>query len=116
MQKAELQRSIYVVGALLVVAAVLLAPSEAWATQAGAGLDWEGPLQRLTTSIQGPVAFAISLLGVVVCGAMLVFGGEINEFVRRAIMLVLVVSVIAFAANLLTNLFNYGALVPAGLR
>ncbi len=98
--------------AALAAVVVLFTPGLAWAAQAGAGLAWEGPLQTLTRSIQGPVAFAISLLGVVVCGAMLVFGGEINEFVRRAIMLVLVVAMIAFAANILTGLFNYGALVP----
>ena len=98
--------------AALAAVVVLFTPGLAWAAQAGAGLAWEEPLQTLTRSIQGPVAFAISLLGVVVCGAMLVFGGEINEFVRRAIMLVLVVAMIAFAANILTGLFNYGALVP----
>ena len=102
--------------AALAVAVVIFRPGFAWAAQAGAGLAWEGPLQTLTRSIQGPVAFAISLLGVVVCGAMLVFGGEINEFVRRAIMLVLVVAMIAFAANILTGLFNYGALIPPSGR
>jgi type IV secretion system protein TrbC len=98
--------------AALAALVVVFMPGMAWAAQAGAGLAWEGPLQTLTRSIQGPVAFAISLLGVVVCGAMLVFGGEINEFVRRAIMLVLVVAMIAFAANILTGLFNYGAVIP----
>lgn len=97
--------------AALAAVVVALTPGVALAAPAGAGLAWEGPLQTLTRSIQGPVAFAISLLGVVVCGAMLVFGGEINEFVRRAIMLVLVVAMIAFAANILTGLFSYGALV-----
>ncbi len=105
-------RKMFFGAAALAAVVVLFTPGFAWAAQAGAGLAWEGPLQTLTRSIQGPVAFAISLLGVVVCGAMLVFGGEINEFVRRAIMLVLVVAMIAFAANILTGLFNYGALVP----
>ncbi len=105
-------RKLFFGAAALAAVVVLFTPGFAWAAQAGAGLAWEGPLQTLTRSIQGPVAFAISLLGVVVCGAMLVFGGEINEFVRRAIMLVLVVAMIAFAANILTGLFNYGALVP----
>ena len=59
----------------------------------------------------GPVAYAISLLGIVVTGAILVFGGEINEFVRRLIMLVLVISLMVFAADLLNTLFNKGAVI-----
>jgi type IV secretion system protein VirB2 len=58
-----------------------------------------------------PVAYAISLIGTVVTGAMLVWGGEINEFARRLIMLVLVISLIVFASNVLTTLFSTGAVV-----
>ena len=47
----------------------------------------------------------------VVTGAILVFGGEINEFVRRIIMLVLVISLMVFAADLLNTLFNKGAVI-----
>jgi type IV secretion system protein TrbC len=82
------------------------------ATGGGSGLPWETPLETLRDSITGPVAYTISLLGVVVAGAALVFGGEINDFVRRMIMLVLVISLIIFAANFLATLFNTGAVIP----
>jgi type IV secretion system protein VirB2 len=92
---------------------VLAAPDLASAsTGGGSGLPWETPLQTLRNSITGPVAYTISLLGVVVAGAALVFGGEINDFVRRMIMLVLVISLIIFAANFLSTLFNTGAVIP----
>ncbi len=78
---------------------------------AGSGLEWETPLQKIRDSVTGPVAYAISLLGIVVTGAILVFGGEINEFVRRLIMLVLVISLMVFAADLLNTLFNKGAVI-----
>ncbi len=81
------------------------------ASTGGTGLEWETPLEKVRDSITGPVAYAISLLGIVVAGAILVFGGEINEFVRRIVMLVLVVSLIVFAADILSTLFNRGALV-----
>ena len=42
---------------------------------------------------------------------MLVWGGEINEFARRLIMLVLVISLIILAGNVLTTLFNASAVV-----
>ena len=77
----------------------------------GGGLPWETPLQTLSNSIKGPVAYAVSLMGIVAAGAMLIWGGEINEFVRRIIMLILVISLIVFASNILTTLFNSGATI-----
>jgi type IV secretion system protein TrbC len=99
---------------LALLAYVLVAICDpAWAaTGGGSGLPWETPLETLRDSITGPVAYTISLLGVVVAGAALVFGGEINDFVRRMIMLVLVISLIIFAANFLSTLFNAGAVIP----
>ena len=81
------------------------------ASSGGGGLPWETPLETLRDSITGPVAYAISLMGVVVAGATLVFGGEINDFVRRIIMLVLVISLIIFSTNILSTLFNAGAVI-----
>ena len=98
--------------ALLLFALILFLPSLAHAASTGgSGLEWETPLQKIRDSVTGPVAYAISLLGIVVTGAILVFGGEINEFVRRIIMLVLVISLMVFAADLLNTLFNKGAVI-----
>jgi type IV secretion system protein VirB2 len=90
---------------VLFLALAVLAP-EAIAGTGGGALPWESPLQTIADSISGPVAYAISLIGIVVAGAMLVWGGEINEFARRIIMLVLVISLIVFATQLLSTLFN----------
>jgi type IV secretory pathway TrbD component/type IV secretory pathway VirB2 component (pilin) len=69
----------------LLIAVVLLAathPHAALAAAAGGGsLPWDAPLTTLKNDITGPVAFTISLLAMVACGAALVFGGEIHEFV-----------------------------------
>jgi type IV secretion system protein TrbC len=81
-------------------------------TSASGGLPWESPLNTIRDSLKGPVALAISLIGIVVTGAMLIFGGEINEFARRVIMLVLVVALLVQANSLLTNLFTSGAVLP----
>jgi type IV secretory pathway VirB2 component (pilin) len=55
-------------------------PHAALAAAAGGGsLPWDAPL---TNDITGPVAFTISLLAMVACGAALAFGGEIHEFAR----------------------------------
>ncbi|GAA5098167.1 TrbC/VirB2 family protein [Bartonella acomydis] len=81
----------------------------------GASLPWEGPLQKLKKSISGPVAFVVSLLGLVAGGATLIFGGEISEFTKRIIYLVLVISVIVFANTLLTGALFSGAVVPSNV-
>jgi type IV secretory pathway VirB2 component (pilin) len=99
--------------ALALAAIVVLDPGAAWASSSSgsSGMPWEAPLTKLLNSVKGPVAYAVSLMGIVVAGASLVFGGEINEFVRRVIMLILVVSLILFAANILSTLFSAGAVV-----
>ena len=91
---------------------LLLMPDQAHASTAGTGLEWESPLKKISDSIRGPVAFAIALLGVIGCGATLIWGGEINEFIRRMIMVVLVISIILGAADLLSTLFTTGAVIP----
>ena len=78
----------------------------------GAGLPWEGPLTKLKQSISGPVAFVIALLGIVACGATLIWGGEVSEFTRRIIYVVLVVCIIVFANTLLTGALFAGAVIP----
>jgi type IV secretion system protein VirB2 len=97
-----------------VLAIVLLLgvdPGIAHATTTGGSLPWDTPLTTLKNDITGSVAFTISLLAMVACGAALVFGGEIHEFVRRIIMLVLVASFIVGAANLASALGITGAIV-----
>ena len=98
---------------LLAVAAliVLLPFVPAHASAAGGSLPWDTPLQTLSNDIKGPVAFTIALLGLVATGAALLFGGEINEFIRRIIMVVMVISLLVFAANILSTLFATGAVV-----
>ncbi|WP_208438668.1 MULTISPECIES: TrbC/VirB2 family protein [Bartonella] len=81
----------------------------------GASLPWEAPLEKLKKSVSGPVAFVVSLLGLVAGGATLIFGGEVSEFVKRIIYLVLVISVIVFANTLLTGALFSGAVVPANV-
>ncbi|MDA8252152.1 MAG: TrbC/VirB2 family protein [Rhodospirillales bacterium] len=107
-----LRRNWLAVLLVALVGLVALHPIVAHAANAGGGaLPWDGPLTMLRNDITGPVAFTISLLAMVACGAALVFGGEINEFVRRIIMLVLVASFIVGVTNLASALGIAGAIV-----
>lgn len=98
----------------LFVLGLLFFAGDALASGTATGLPWEGPLERFVASIRGPVAYSLSLLGLIVCGGMLVFGGELNEMVRRLVILVLVISILAFAVAILNTLFAGGASVVAG--
>lgn len=106
----------------LVLAGLLLAwaffgmnPAHAADTTGGGGasLPWEGPLATLRKSVSGPVAFGVALLGIIGCGATLIWGGEVSEFARRMVYVVLVVSILLFANTMLTGALFSGAMVPA---
>ncbi len=85
----------------IALGAVACHPNLAHAANAGGGaLPWDTPLTTLRNDITGPVAFTISLLAMVACGAALVFGGEVNEFIRRLIMVVLVAAFLVGVTNL----------------
>jgi type IV secretion system protein TrbC len=104
-------------GALFVVLCVLFVlmamPHVAHAAtdQGGTGLPFEVPLQKLRDSIKGPVAFAISLIGIISAGAVLIFGGEMSGFLRTMVFLVLVIAIITNASNLISTIGGEGALI-----
>jgi type IV secretion system protein TrbC len=107
-----MRRSCFPILVLALVIGTALYPPVAHAAAAGGGgLPWDTPLTTLKNDLTGPVAFTISLLAMVACGAALVFGGEINEFVRRIIMLVLVCAFIVGVTNLASALGITGAIV-----
>lgn len=95
----------------LILSALACHPNFAHAASAGGSLPWDTPLTTLRNDITGPVAFTISLLAMVACGAALVFGGEVNEFIRRLIMLVLVAAFLVGVTNLASALGISGAIV-----
>ena len=78
---------------------------------AGGALPYETWLVSLRNSVTGPVAFTLSIIGIVVAGGILIFGGELNAFFRTLIFIVLVMALLVGANNVMTNLFQ-GAVIP----
>ena len=75
-------------------------------------MPWEGPLRTIAQSLTGPVAFSVSIIGIFATGATLMWGGEMNEFARRAALMGLIVAVIVFATNIMASAFGVtGAVV-----
>ena len=77
----------------------------------GGGLPWETPLNRVATSLTGPVALSISLIALMVAGGTLVFGGELSEFARRSCVAVLAIAFLVLGAGFMTSLFGVGGAV-----
>jgi type IV secretory pathway VirB2 component (pilin) len=101
---------------LLLLFALLVVAAPAFAG-GGGGLPWETPLQTIANSLTGPVAFVISLLCLLGAGAALAFGGQMNDFLRTILIVVLVIAILVGGASLLTLLFGASgatlAMVPA---
>lgn len=97
--------------ALAVMLAVLLvAPEHAFASEGtGGSLPYESWLTNLRNSVTGPVAFTISIIGIVIAGSVLIFGGDLNGFFRTLVFLVLVMALIVGGQNMMSTFFGRGA-------
>jgi type IV secretory pathway VirB2 component (pilin) len=76
-----------------------------WSIAYAQGLPWESPLQTVSSSLTGPVAKAIGVVALAASGGMLAFGGELGDFTKRILMVVLALSVMLLA-NSFMNLFG----------
>lgn len=79
----------------------------------GGSLPYETWLESLRNSVTGPVAFALSITGIVIAGGVLIFGGDLNGFFRTLIFLVLVMALIVGAQNIMSSFFGHGAVITA---
>lgn len=97
--------------------AALLMPELAFATEGtGGALPYEGWLTALRNSVTGPVAFTLSIVGIVIAGGVLIFGGELNAFFRTLIFLVLVMALIVGVNNMMTTFFGRGAEIATAVE
>jgi type IV secretory pathway VirB2 component (pilin) len=98
----------------LIIAYLLLVPGHAYAAEGtGGSLPYESWLANLRNSVTGPVAFALSLVGIVVSGGTLILGGDLNGFFRTMIFVVLVMALLVGAQNMMSSFFGRGAEIAA---
>jgi type IV secretion system protein VirB2 len=79
----------------------------------GGTLPYESWLMNLRNSVTGPVAFSLSMIGIVVAGGALVMGGDLSGFFRTLIFIVLVFAFLVGAQNMMSNFFGRGAEIAA---
>ncbi|KTD38603.1 conjugal transfer protein TrbC [Legionella nautarum] len=94
---------------ITVLLGLLLVTHPSMAATAGGGLPYEGWLTKVQNSITGPVAYTISIIGLVAAGSMLIFGGDLNGFARILVFFVLVLSFIIAAQNTISAITGKSA-------
>lgn len=87
----------------------------ALAGSGGGSLPWEGPLEQIQQSITGPVAGYIALAAVAIAGGMLIFGGELNDFARRLVYVVLVAGILLGATTIVGLFGSTGASIGGSI-
>lgn len=114
-QTSTLNRSTaFYIGLAMLLAVLALLPQHANAAEgAGGALPYEGWLVALRTSVTGPVAFALAIIGIVIAGGVLIFGGDLNGFFRTLMFIVLVMAFLVGAQNMMAGFFGRGAEIAA---
>ncbi|HEI6793824.1 MULTISPECIES: TrbC/VirB2 family type IV secretion system protein [Enterobacteriaceae] len=94
------------------VLTVFLLCYAATAHAAGSSMPWEGPLQAILDSIQGPVARIVAVIIIIATGLALAFGDTSGGF-RKLIQIVFGLSIAFAASSFFLSFFSFsgGAVV-----
>ena len=83
--------------------ALLAGPAHA----AGSGMPWEGPLDQILQSIEGPVARIAAVIVIIMTGLALAFG-ESSGGMRKLIQIVFGLSIAFAATSFFLAFFSFG--------
>ena len=72
---------------------------------------YESYLTKVRQSMTGTVGYTFALVGIVVAGGVLIFGGDLNGFVRTLLLIVLVASMLVGANSVLSSITGGGAVI-----
>ena len=87
--------------------AVLVLAIAGPAHAAGSGMPWEGPLDSILQSIEGPVAKIIGTLAIIITGLTLAFGDTGGGF-RKLMQIVFGLSIAFTATSFFLSFFSFG--------
>ena len=91
------------VAACIGLGLMIAAPAHA----AGSGMPWEGPLDQILTSIEGPVARIVAVIIITITGLTLAFG-ETSGGMRKLIQIVFGLSIAFAATSFFLTFFSFG--------
>ncbi|RIJ14119.1 conjugal transfer protein TrbC [Henriciella mobilis] len=89
--------------ALSVITIALTLPAHA----AGSGMPWEGPLDSILQSIEGPVAKILATIVIILTGLGLAFG-ESGGGMRKLLQIVFGLSIAFAATSFFLTFFSFG--------
>lgn len=110
---AKRSTKLFYIALALAFAYYFLLPAAMATTGTGGALPYEDWLTSLRNSVTGPVAFSLSIIGIVIAGGVLIFGGDLNGFFRTLMFLVLVMAFLVGAQNMMSTFFGRGAEIAA---
>lgn len=92
--------------------AVVMLMTAGTARAAGSSMPWEGPLESILESIQGPVARIVAVIIIIATGLALAFGDTSGGF-RKLIQIVFGLSIAFAASSFFLSFFSFsgGAVV-----
>lgn len=90
--------------AALLAGTALISPM---AHAAGSGMPWEGPLDQILQSIEGPVARIVAVIIITLTGLTLAFGETSGGF-RKLIQIVFGLSIAFAATSFFLTFFSFG--------
>ena len=99
MKRSNIIKAVILAGSIC----ALVAPAHA----AGSGMPWEGPLDQILQSIEGPVAKIIGTLAIIITGLTLAFGDSGGGF-RKLIQIVFGLSIAFTATSFFLSFFSFG--------
>lgn len=100
-----MNRKVLLVALLLGVA---LLPEAAFAAASGQPMPWEAPLEKVLSSVTGPVARAIGAIVIVMSGMALTMG-EASGGTRRLLWVGMGLSITFTAVSFFLNFFGFAA-------
>jgi type IV secretion system protein TrbC len=95
---------------LALVGALATLQASATSTMTGGGggaLPWDAPIQTVAQSLTGPVALGVAVVALAVTGMVLVFGGELTDFAKRALYVVMAIAFLVGGTAFMNTLFNF---------
>ena len=91
----------------LVLALAITLAAALPAHAAGSGMPWEGPLESILESIEGPVAKILATIVIILTGLGLAFG-ESGGGMRKLLQIVLGLSIAFAATSFFLSFFSFG--------
>ena len=93
------------------LAGLVLTSAPAYAGSTSVDVPWNSSLSTLINALSGRTALYISMVGLFFAGGILIFGGDLGNFGRMVMMVVLVGSTLTGLVSLIGTFLGSGALL-----